>query len=63
LKLPVFARSLVPSASVGSTKVGRIKRRVTCAGVAVNPRDIVVGESDGVVVIPQGELLEAYRMH
>jgi regulator of RNase E activity RraA len=62
LKLPVFARSLVPSTSVGRTKVRRINRRVTCAGVAVNPRDIVVGDSDGVVVIPQGKLLEAYRM-
>ena len=62
LKLPVFSRSVVPSTSPGRTRVKCINRRVTCAGVVVNPGDIVVGDTDGVVVIPKARLVEVYSM-
>jgi regulator of RNase E activity RraA len=51
--LPVFARGVSPAASVGRhISVGR-QVPVVCAGVLVHPGDIVVGDADGVVVIPQ----------
>jgi regulator of RNase E activity RraA len=51
--LPVFARGVSPAASVGRhLSVGR-QLPVRCAGVLVRPGDIIVGDEDGVVVIPQ----------
>ncbi len=51
--LPIFARAVSPAASVGRhISVGR-QIPVQCAGVLVRPGDIVVGDEDGVVVIPQ----------
>ncbi|MEO8040554.1 MAG: RraA family protein [Betaproteobacteria bacterium] len=51
--LPVFARAVNPAACVGRhLSVGR-QIPVTCAGVLVRPGDIVVGDDDGMVVVPQ----------
>jgi regulator of RNase E activity RraA len=62
LGLPVFARALSPAASVGRhLSVGR-QIPVSCAGVRVCPGDIVAGDEDGVVVIPQGHA-EAVLRH
>lgn len=53
LGLPVFARALSPAAAVGRfLSVGR-QVPVVCAGVVVRPGDIVAGDEDGIVVIPQ----------
>lgn len=49
---PVFAIGTNPN---GPTKglAGRINWPVTLAGVTVNPGDLVVGDADGVVIIPK----------
>ena len=49
---PVFAIGTNPN---GPTKglAGRINWSVTLAGVTVNPGDLVVGDADGVVIIPR----------
>lgn len=49
--LPVFARGLSPA---GPFKFGpgHIGRAVAVGGTSVSPGDIVVGDSDGVVIIP-----------
>jgi regulator of RNase E activity RraA len=53
MKFPVFSRSITPSTSVGRyVSVGK-NIPVQCAGVMVNPGDIIVGGSDGVVVVPR----------
>jgi regulator of RNase E activity RraA len=53
MKLPVYARSVVPSSSVGRyASVGR-GIAVECAGVEVKPGDIIVADEDGVVSVPQ----------
>jgi regulator of RNase E activity RraA len=53
MKLPVYARSVVPSSTVGRfASVGR-GTPVECAGVTVAPGDIIVADEDGVVRIPQ----------
>jgi regulator of RNase E activity RraA len=63
---PVFARRISPATSVGRL-VGVAKQvPVRCAEVVVHPGDYVVGDTDGVVVVPQGaadkvvELLRQY---
>jgi 4-hydroxy-4-methyl-2-oxoglutarate aldolase len=53
--LPVFARGLTPNSCVKSGP-GRVGFPVAVAGVTVTPGDIVLGDADGVVVVPQADL-------
>jgi len=62
MKFPIYARSVVPSTSVGRTKVSAINVPIQCGGVAVAPGDIVVGDTDGVVVIRKQKLGEALKL-
>lgn len=59
---PVFSRTVIPSTTVGRyVTVGR-DIPVTCGGILVHPGDIIVGDTDGVVVVPwarAAEVLEA----
>ncbi len=50
-RFPVFARAVVPNAG-GAEYLGAIGVTVSCAGQVVRPGDWVVGDEDGVVVIP-----------
>jgi 4-hydroxy-4-methyl-2-oxoglutarate aldolase len=52
LNFPVFSRGTTVAAS-GKTGVGEVNVPISCGGVPVNPGDIIVGDADGVVVIPQ----------
>lgn len=54
-RLPVFARSVVPNAG-GAEYAGDLQVPVTCGGQVVNPGDWLVGDDDGVVVIPSAQL-------
>jgi 4-hydroxy-4-methyl-2-oxoglutarate aldolase len=58
LKFPVFARCVIPEGTVKVTP-GSINCPVNCGGLTVCPGDVVVGDDDGVVVIPreQAELI------
>jgi regulator of RNase E activity RraA len=49
---PVFCRSVTSSAGTKNGG-GEINVPIACGGVAVNPGDIVVGDDDGVVIIPK----------
>jgi 4-hydroxy-4-methyl-2-oxoglutarate aldolase len=53
--LPVFARGITPNSCVRSGP-GRIGLPIVCGGVAVEAGDVVLGDRDGVVVIPQGQI-------
>ncbi|MET3193458.1 RraA family protein [Bacillus sp. OAE603] len=54
LNFPVFSRGTAVAAS-GKTGVGEINIPISCGGTSVSPGDIIVGDADGVVVIPQSE--------
>ncbi|HLI33976.1 MAG TPA: RraA family protein [Terriglobia bacterium] len=54
-RFPVFARAVVPNAG-GAEYPGEFNVAVQCGGVVINPGDWVVGDEDGVVVIPQARL-------
>ena len=54
-RFPVFARAVVPNAG-GAEYAGEAGAPIQCGGVVVNPGDWVVGDEDGVVVIPAGRL-------
>jgi 4-hydroxy-4-methyl-2-oxoglutarate aldolase len=53
LRLPVYARSVVPSSTVGHFASVAMDVPVECAGQTVRPGDIIVAGEDGVVVVPQ----------
>jgi 4-hydroxy-4-methyl-2-oxoglutarate aldolase len=54
LGAPVFAASITPRDSFGRAVVTGFGEPVTCSGVQVAPGDLVRGDVDGVVVVPQG---------
>ena len=49
--MPIFARGLSPNSGFKHGP-GEINTRVSCGGIAVDPGDIVVGDRDGVVIVP-----------
>lgn len=52
---PVFATGIVPSTSVHHYRFAGAQIPLVCNGVAVNPGDIVVADSDGVAVVPKAQ--------
>lgn len=53
--VPVFCRGTV-SISRGMDHPGWINSPVICGGVIVNPGDLILGDEDGVVVIPRDHI-------
>lgn len=54
LNFPVFSKGTTVAS--GSKKgPGEINGPISCGGVSVNPGDIIVGDVDGIVVIPQAQ--------
>lgn len=51
MKFPTFCRSVSPLGPAKTIK-GRSDIEITCGGIIVRPGDIVVGDDDGVVVVP-----------
>ena len=52
LGLPVFVRTMNPSGTVKAS-LGKVNVPVSCGGVCVRPGDMIIGDCDGVVVVPQ----------
>jgi 3-hexulose-6-phosphate synthase/6-phospho-3-hexuloisomerase len=59
-RLPVFARAVVPNAG-GAEYAGETGIPIQCGGLVVNPGDWVVGDEDGVVVIPADRLASVMK--
>lgn len=60
LGFPVYARGLTPRGPYKEGP-GEINVPVSCGGVAISPGDLILGDADGVVVVPRdsaGEVLE-----
>lgn len=53
LRYPVFHGGVAPLDSKGRGKVAAIDVPIRCAGVLIHPGDLVVGDADGVVVVPR----------
>jgi 4-hydroxy-4-methyl-2-oxoglutarate aldolase len=53
MKLPVFHAGIAPLDSKGRGHIVAIDVTVICDGVKVAPGDLVFGDADGIVVVPQ----------
>jgi 4-hydroxy-4-methyl-2-oxoglutarate aldolase len=53
MEFPVFVRGIAPFDSKGRSDVIAYNVEIECGGVTVSPGDIIFGDCDGIVVIPQ----------
>jgi len=56
--LTVFARATSPRSAAGRLVTFSLNRPVLCGGVRVCPGDVVVGDADGLVVVPVARAAE-----
>ena len=58
---PVFCAAVAAPASVATLFAVDLQRPIECAGVAIFPGDILVGDAEGVVVVPRALAEEVAR--
>ena len=61
LQFPVFSRGVAPSTTINHYRVTGVNVAVTCAGVRVNPGDIISADEDGVVAIPRARAADILK--
>ena len=61
LQFPVFSRGVAPSTTINHYRVTGVNVAVTCAGVRVNPGDIITADEDGVAVVPIARAAEVLK--
>jgi 4-hydroxy-4-methyl-2-oxoglutarate aldolase len=61
LQFPVFSRGIAPSTTINHYRFAGANVPVMCAGVRVNPNDIIVADEDGVVVVPRAKAAEVLK--
>lgn len=58
--LPIFAKGFIPNGPFKDGP-GAINIPISCAGVSVHPGDLIVGDEDGVTVVPKDKIEEVLR--
>jgi regulator of RNase E activity RraA len=61
IQFPVFGRGVAPGTSINHYRFAGVNVPVTCAGVQVNPNDIIVADEDGVAVVPRAKAAEVLK--
>ena len=61
LQFPTFSRGVVPSTTINHYRFAGVNIPVTCAGMRVNPGDIITADEDGVAVVPRARAAEILK--
>ena len=61
IQFPVFSRGVSPATSVNHFRFAGMNVPVKCAGVMVNPGDIIAADEDGVAVVPKAKAGEVLK--
>src|SRR5579864_77244 len=61
IQFPVFSIGVAPSTSINHYRFAGTNVPVTCAGVRVNPNDIIVADDDGVAVVPRAHAADVLQ--
>lgn len=59
---PIYARDVSPATTLGRYRTVASQVPVKVGGVVIHPGDILVGDVDGVVVVPRGQAEEVLRV-